>query len=161
MKKIKGIVVFLILFTSFEWTKAQDLELDVHVLPTSMLNDPVLFNITVKNKGDHPVQGVEVKINLESGLKYSGISPKNADFNPKSGIWKVGEVTPRKAKIIGIIALYAEKENAVVSAEVIASGSRDPDSTPGNGVDTNGNGVIINDKGDEDDGDAAQNGPFN
>ena len=36
----------------------------------------------------------------------------------------------------------------------------DPDSTPGNGVDTNNNGKVVNDKEDEDDGDAAQIGPF-
>nr|WP_299388091.1 hypothetical protein [Allomuricauda sp.] len=159
MKKNIGIAFLSLLFTNFIW--AQDLELDVYVLPTSVLNDPALFNIRVKNKGEDPVQGVEVKVRLESGLKYSNVSPGNADFDPETGIWKVGEVTRYKAQVISIIALYVEKENAIVSAEVIASSSKDPDSTPGNGVDTNGNGIIVNDKGDEDDGDAAQNGPFN
>ncbi|SHG43503.1 DUF11 domain-containing protein [Flagellimonas flava] len=140
---------------------AQDLELDVYVLPTSVLGDPILFNVTVKNKGDKPVPGVEVLVTLKSGLKFSGVSPKKSDFDVKTGIWKLGEVVPNKAKTLGIIANYAKRDDAIVIAEISASGAIDPDSTPGNGVDTNGNGMIINDKGDEDDGDAAQNGPFN
>ncbi|MEM9647798.1 MAG: hypothetical protein AAF969_04905 [Bacteroidota bacterium] len=140
---------------------SQDLELDVYVLPTSVLGDPILFNVTVKNKGDKPVPGVEVLVTLKSGLKFSGVSPKKSDFNVKTGIWKLGEVVPNKGKTLGIIANYAKRDDAIVIAEISVSGTIDPDSTPGNGVDTNGNGIIINDKGDEDDGDAAQNGPFN
>ncbi|WP_420400783.1 DUF11 domain-containing protein [Flagellimonas sp.] len=140
---------------------AQDLELDVHVLPTSLLGDPAVFNITVKNMGEEAVQGVEVQVTLNSGLELSSFTPNKYDFDPITGIWKVGEAVPYKGKVLSLIAKYVTKENAIVIAEVTKSGAPDPDSTPGNGVDTNGNGIVVNDKGDEDDGDAAQNGPFN
>ena len=154
------VVLFLILLFSIT-TQAQDLELDVYVIPTSIIGDPILFNVNVKNKGEDAVQGVEVKIELKSGLEFTSVSPKDSDYNPTTGIWKIGEVVPNKAKVLGVIAKYAKKDDAILIAEISASGSKDPDSTPGNGVDTNGNGILINDKGDEDDGDAAQNGPYN
>lgn len=157
--KTKLIWALAFLCTSF--IHSQDLELDVYVLPTSVLGDPALFNITVKNRGEDPVSGVEVQVTLKSGLQFSGVSPKDSEFDPKTGIWKLGEVVPHKGKTLGVIANYIKKDDAIVIAEISASGAQDPDSTPGNGVDTNGNGVIINDKGDEDDGDAAQNGPYN
>ena len=138
----------------------QDLELDVHVLPTSVLGDAVLFNITVKNKDEEPAQGVEVKITLEDGLEFKSFTPNTLDFDPQTGVWRIGEVTPYKGKVLGVIATYVKKDNALLAAEITKSLGPDPDSTPNNGIDTNGNGKLINDKGDEDDGDAAQNGPF-
>ncbi len=161
MTKIGTIAFFVAILINLGLVHAQDLELDVHVLPTSVLNDPALFNITVKNKGEDSVQGVEVLVTLKSGLEFSSFTPNTADFDPKTGVWKIGEVTRYKGKVLSIIAKYIAKDNAIVAAEISASGAIDPDSSPGNGVDTNGNGKIVNDKGDEDDGDAAQNGPFN
>lgn len=139
----------------------QDLELGVHVLPTSMLGDPAVFNIKVQNMGEETVQGVEVRVNMESGLEYSSFTPNILDFNPETGVWNVGELYKYQSKVLSIMTQYVTKDNAILMAEVIASSGIDPDSTPGNGIDTNGNGKIVHDKGDEDDGDAAQNGPFN
>lgn len=120
-----------------------------------------MFNITVKNTDEDAVEGVRVKVNMESGLTFSSFTPNTLDFDPESGIWRIGTVDKYKAKVLGVIAFYATKDDAILSAEIIARSGIDPDSTPGNGIDTNGNGVIVNDKGDEDDGDAAQNGPYN
>ncbi|HMB61666.1 MAG TPA: DUF11 domain-containing protein [Eudoraea sp.] len=140
---------------------SQDLQLNVHVLPTSVIGDPAIFNITVRNTEKDSAQNVVVKIALHSGLEFKSITPKNLDFDPETGTWHVGTVDYYRAQVLGVIATIKSKEDAILSAEVWSSSSRDPDSTPGNGVDTNGNGIIVHDKGDEDDGDAAQNGPFN
>lgn len=143
--------------------KAQDLELDVLVLPTSVLGDNVLFNISVRNKDQDLklAEGVKVQVKLESGVEFVSYNPKNLlDYNPQTGIWNIGTVDPVKPLVLSIMAKYIARENAILSAEIIASTGRDPDSTPGNGIDTNGNGKIVKDKGDEDDGDAAQIGPF-
>lgn len=139
---------------------AQDLELGVHVLPTSVLGDPAMFNITVRNMDEEPTNGVEVQVSLDKGLKFSSFTPNNLDFNPETGLWKIGTVERHRAAVLTVIANYVTKDDAILLAEVTASSGIDPDSTPGNGIDTNGNGIIVHDKGDEDDGDAAQNGPF-
>ncbi|MBT8185315.1 MAG: DUF11 domain-containing protein [Eudoraea sp.] len=158
MKKRIGICLLLII--PF-WGQSQDLELGVHVLPTSVLGDPAMFNITVRNMDEEPAEGVEVQVTLKKGLKYSSFTPKNLDYSPETGLWRIGKVERHRAAVLGIIANYATRDDAIFLAEITACSGIDPDSTPGNGVDTNGNGKIIKDKGDEDDGDAAQNGPFN
>ncbi len=140
---------------------SQDLELVVQVFPTSVIGDPAMFNIGVRNTGEDTATGVEVQVQMESGLKFSSFTPNNLDFDPETGVWKVGELEYARTKVLTVIANYVKKNNAILMAEVSASSGIDLDSTPGNGIDTNGNGKIIHDKGDEDDGDAAQNGPFN
>jgi hypothetical protein len=120
-----------------------------------------MFNIIVRNMDEEPAEGVEVQVTLKKGLKYSSFSPNSLDYNPETGLWRIGKVERHRAAVLGIMANYATKDDAILLAEVAACSGIDPDSTPGNGVDTNGNGIIVKDKGDEDDGDAAQNGPFN
>lgn len=158
---MKTSLVFLFVILVGGQICGQDLELVVHVLPTSVLGDPAVFNVRVRNMGEETVQGVQVQVDLESGLKYKSFTPNTLEFDPNTGIWNVGELYKYQSKVLSIMANYATKDNAILMAEVIASSAPDPDSTPGNGIDTNGNGKIIHDKGDEDDGDAAQNGPFN
>ncbi len=139
---------------------SQDLQLGVHVLPTSVIGDPAIFNIAVRNTEEEPARNVTVQVKLHPGVEYRSHTPNDLDFNPETGIWQVGEVGYYKAKILGIIATFKSNDEAILQAEVSACTCPDPDSTPGNGVDTNGNGVIVHDTGDEDDGDAAQIGPF-
>lgn len=157
MKHIQLLILFLLSIS----VSAQDLQLGVHVLPTSVIGDPILFNITVRNSEEEAARGVAVQVKLHSGIAYKSHTPNHLDFDPETGIWQVGEVHNYKAAVLGIIATFKSNEDAILEAEVVASATPDPDSTPGNGVDTNGNGKIVHDKGDEDDGDAAQNGPFN
>ena len=153
------IIMGLLLFIPF-CGQSQDLELDVHVLPTSVLGDLVMFNITVRNMDEEPAESVAVKVTMKEGLKYSSFAPKALDYNPESGLWRIGKVERHRAAVLTIIANYIAKDDAILLAEISASSGIDPDSTPANGIDTNGNGKVVNDKGDEDDGDAAQNGPF-
>ena len=157
--RTKTIIVFLLSMPAL--MISQDLQLNVNVLPTSVIGDPAIFNISLRNTEKDSAQNVVVKIALHSGLEFKSITPNDLDFNPETGIWQVGTVDYYRAKVLGVIATVKSKEDAILSAEVWSSGSPDPDSAPGNGVDTNGNGVIVHDKGDEDDGDAAQNGPYN
>lgn len=158
---MKQILTLLTLLLISSQMLSQDLELGVHVLPTSVIGDPAMFNITVRNSEEEKARNVTVLVKMHPGIEYSSHAPTNEDFDPKTGIWKVGEIYNYKAATLGIIATIKSKEDAIMEAEVASCTCMDPDSTPGNGVDTNGNGKIIHDKGDEDDGDAAQNGPFN
>lgn len=158
---MKQNLILAIMFLVSAMLCAQDLQLGVHVLPTSVIGDPAMFNITVRNTEEEKARNVSVQVKLHPGIAYSSHSPTNADFDPNTGIWKIGQVEYYKAATLGIIATIKTREDAILEAEVASCTCMDPDSTPGNGVDTNGNGKIVHDKGDEDDGDAAQNGPFN
>ena len=153
------ITICALLFGSY--VHGQDLELVVQVFPTSIVGDPIMFNIGVGNKGEETTDGIEVQLKMESGLDFTSYTPNRLDFDPETGLWRIGTLEKYQSKVLTIIANYATIDNAILSAEVVSSSMPDPDSTPGNGIDTNGNGKIIHDKGDEDDGDAAQNGPYN
>ncbi len=153
-----SILISLIILSGHLYS--QDLELGVHVLPTSVIGDPAMFNITLRNTEEDPARNVSVQVKLHPGIAYRAHTPNNLDFDAKTGIWKVGEVNRYKAATLGIMATIKSNDDAILEAEVASCTCMDPDSTPGNGVDTNGNGEIVHDKGDEDDGDAAQNGPF-
>lgn len=135
---------------------AQDLELRVGLLPPAQLGDNAAFNVLVRNTGDETVEGVEAQIILEDGLVYVSNSPTDALFDTQTGNWKVGSLYKNQARTLTIVATFKNRENALLKAEITRSLAPDPDSTPGNGVDTNGNGKIVHDKGDEDDGDAAE-----
>ena len=154
-------ILLLALLTFPAVIVAQDLQLGVHVLPTSIIGDPAIFNITVRNTEKEPARNVAVQVKLHPGVEFRSHTPNTLDYDPETGIWQVGEVDYYKAKVLGIIATFKSNEDAILEAEVVSCTCPDPDSTPGNGVDTNGNGTIVHDKGDEDDGDAAQIGPFN
>ena len=158
---MKKIIILSLLIALPALLSSQDLQLGVHVLPTSVIGDPILFNITVRNTEEETARNVVVKVKLHEGIAFSSYTSSKLDFDPETGIWRVGDVDKYKAAVLGVIATFKSNENAILEAEVAACACPDPDSTPGNGVDTNGNGKIVHDKGDEDDGDAAQNGPFN
>ena len=102
---------------------SQDLELDVHVLPTSVLGDPVAFNITVRNKGEEVVSDVEAKLTIKSGIAFDYILPKNLDYDPKTGIWKVGAIDKFRPKQMTVMARYVAREDAILLAEITASQS--------------------------------------
>ena len=158
MKQILTLLTLLLISSQIQ---SQDLQLGVHVLPTSVIGDPAMFNITVRNTEEDLARNVVVQLKLHPGIEYRHHTPNNLDYDPKTGIWKVGEVNYYKAATLGIMATIKSNDDAILEAEIASCTCMDPDSTPGNGVDTNGNGKIVHDKGDEDDGDAAQNGPFN
>lgn len=94
-----------------------------------------MFNITVRNLDMEPAESVEVQVSLMKGLKYSRYTPDKLDFNPESGLWKIGTVERHRAAVLTVIANTIKKEDAILLAEISASSGVDPDSTPGNGVD--------------------------
>jgi uncharacterized repeat protein (TIGR01451 family) len=156
---MKSIILFILLLIPTS-VLTQDLELDVHVLPPAQLGDQAAFNIKVRNTGEEPAEGIRASISIGKGLAFISFIPPGELFDPQSGTWSVGDLAKAQSKVLTIMVTYTAREDAILAAEVSECLSTDPDSTPGNGIDTNGNGQLVADKGDEDDGDAAQIGPF-
>lgn len=84
-----------------------------------------------------------------------------SSYDPETGIWNIEQLLGGACTNLEIEAMVTDGGNYVNLAEVIALNETDFDSTPGNGVDTNGNNVFDNDPGDEDDGDGATVFPCN
>jgi uncharacterized repeat protein (TIGR01451 family) len=135
-----------------------DIELDKSVSPTAVnVGDVVTFTLDVLNRGPGTATGVVVRDDVPSG--YTGIAAISGGgvYNPTNNtiIWNIPSLAPGASVQFTFQAQVLSAGNYVNSAEVIAHNEVDVDSTPGNGVDTNGNGNCIDDAGDEDDGDCA------
>ena len=130
-----------------------DLELDKSVSPqTGFVGDIVTFTIVLTNQGPSNATGVVVTDNLPSGFEFVSTA---GDYDPITGEWAVGDLSTGQTVILDIEAEIVSGDNYTNLAEVTDVNEEDLDSTPDNGVDTDGDGNVEDDAGDEDDGDGA------
>ena len=100
------------------------------------VGENVTFNLSLQNAGPHSATGVAVRDLLPSGIDFVRSAPSQGTYDPNSGIWSVGTVSSfgqATLQIVGTIQNSGAKTN---TAEVSASDQFDPDSVPGNNVDT-------------------------
>ena len=134
--------------------KLADLHLQASVQPlTSNIGGTVNFTIAVNNKGPATSDNILSKIHIPSSYRVSNISVTQGSYNKDSKLWEVGSLEPWKRSVMTVVAIVIDENDLMVTGEIMACSTQDPDSTPGNGIDTNGNGNIIDDREDEDDGD--------
>ncbi|MCO6488812.1 MAG: DUF11 domain-containing protein, partial [Phaeodactylibacter sp.] len=133
-------------------TQLVDLELDKSVNNAQPnLGASVTFTIQLTNQGPSTATGVVVQDLLSGGLTYTSHSGPGS-YNPVTGLWNVGTL-PAGQSVSLMITTVVESEVAINLAEVVQVNEDDADSTPGNGVDTDADGNVQDDPGDEDDGD--------
>ncbi|MEN0006476.1 MAG: SdrD B-like domain-containing protein, partial [Bacteroidota bacterium] len=133
-----------------------DLRLDKSVnvlLPP--VGSEVEFTLRVRNDGASVATGVVVTDLLPSGYEFVSAT---GDYNPEIGAWNIGELANSTSTSMRIVARVLEEGDYLNMAEITAHDQEDIDSSPGNGVDTDGDGNVIDDPMDEDDGDAVN--PF-
>jgi uncharacterized repeat protein (TIGR01451 family) len=128
-----------------------DLELDKQVdNQFPFAGENVTFTIELTNLGPSVATGVVVTDQLPSGFIYAGTT---GNYNPVNGEWNVGNLGVGEVVTLDIIATVLSSGNWMNLAEVSAANEQDIDSTPDNGVDTDNDGIVQDDAGDEDDGD--------
>ncbi|WP_211356804.1 DUF7507 domain-containing protein [Phaeodactylibacter luteus] len=131
-----------------------DLELDKNINNQfPLVGEVVAFTIDLSNQGPSVATGVAVTDKLPNGYLFTEAQPSQGTYNPSNGRWNVGTLP---ANGTATLTLYAEVRmtgDYTNLAEVTAANEQDIDSAPGNGVDTDGDGQVQNDPGDEDDGD--------
>ncbi len=129
-----------------------DLALDVTAnRPVAAPGDQIIFTLMVVNQGPSRATGVSVRDQMPSGLTY--VSANTGNYSPVRRRWDIGHLEVDDTTSIQITAKLTDLGDAVYLAEVMASDQSDIDSTPDNGVDTDGDGHVMNDPDDEDDGD--------
>ncbi|HMQ96940.1 MAG TPA: DUF11 domain-containing protein [Candidatus Nanoperiomorbaceae bacterium] len=134
-----------------------DLELDKTVndnMPT--VGEQITFTVTLSNSGPVAATGVVVTDQLPSGYTYVNSSTTTGTYNPNTGAWTVGTVGVNETETLTITVIVNATGTYTNYAEVTAANEEDPDSTPDNGVDTDGDGDCSDDSGDEDDGDCIE-----
>jgi hypothetical protein len=131
-----------------------DLHLQASVQPEStQLGGSVTFKFAVNNKGPETARHIVSKIHIPKSYSITNISVSQGKYNKASEIWTVGDLEAWKRAEMTVVVVVVDGSDLMTMGEVIACAIKDPDSTPNNGIDTNGNGLIIDDRDDEDDGD--------
>ncbi len=136
-------------------TNQADLRLDKAISNTSPpVGERVTFTLSVGNDGPQDATAVSVVDTVPPG--YADVADiTGGGVASGSTVTWTGLAVPDGGSVdVSFSAVVQEQGGYVNSAEITASDRPDPDSTPGNGVDTDGDGNVIDDVGDEDDGDA-------
>jgi len=82
------------------------------------LKDKIVWIITITNKGTINATGVKVTDKLSKSLKYMSHTSSKGKFNPKTGIWDIGELEINETATLKLItkAISAGKITNIVKA---------------------------------------------
>ncbi|MCB0593029.1 MAG: DUF11 domain-containing protein, partial [Phaeodactylibacter sp.] len=117
------------------------------------VGDNVTFTVVLTNQGPSTATGVSVGDQLPSGYTYVSNTTSQGSYNSGTGAWTVGTLTAGQSVTLTLTATVNAAGDYMNLAEVTAQNEPDIDSNPNNGVDTDGDGAVVDDPGDEDDGD--------
>ncbi|NNJ10065.1 DUF11 domain-containing protein [Chloroflexales bacterium ZM16-3] len=115
-----------------------DLELTKTVATLGKLPNSASFLISVVNKGPDTATNVEVSEQLPAGLALISAAPSQGSYDPAIGSWVIGSIPSGHTVTLNILTLVTAPPSQAITnmAQVSRSDQVDPDSTPGNGVDT-------------------------
>ena len=154
MKRFSLFVCLLMAGIIHMWSQNADLNLEMTVDNNlAEINQVVVFTIVLTNDGTHETTGITVRNTLPSGFEFVQAASDLGVFAPAGGVWTIGGLLVGASAQLRIQAKAIGVGEQTTLAEVMTSGVLDPDSIPGNGVDTDGDGIVMDDPGDEDDGD--------
>ena len=154
MKKYILVAIFSFVVAAPLFSQSADLQLEMSVdNQLAAIDQTVVFTIVLFNNGPDQATGITVQDRLPSGFELEHHTTSMGVFAPAAGIWTIGGIDPGDSARLTLHAKVIGAGDNTNTAEVVASGLLDYDSTPGNGVDTDGDGIVTDDPDDEDDGD--------
>jgi uncharacterized repeat protein (TIGR01451 family) len=103
--------------------------------PMPLVGENLIFTLTLTNDGPDEANGVKVADSLPVGIDYVS-DDGGGMYDPVTGLWDVISLTNGCSITLEIIAQATYTGSITNTAEVTASNQLDPDSTPGNGIDS-------------------------
>ena len=94
--------------------------------PTPNVGDTVTFTVTLTNAGPDAATGVQVTDLLPAGLTYVSDNPSQGIYDPASGVWTVGTVSPGVPQTLTITATVVSPAAQTNTATVTHSDQFDP-----------------------------------
>lgn len=113
----------------------------------------VNYEIAITNKGPGVATGIRIEDVLPDGLTEIASISNGGTLQSSVIVWTGLELAEGETLVLSYRARVTLGQSYTNLAEITAMDQDDVDSTPGNGVDTNNNGEVADDPGDEDDGD--------
>ena len=110
-----------------------DLSLEKYVDDaTPRLSENVTFSVTVLNEGTAEMTGVTVSDSLPDGLEFVSSDTGHGSYNPASGIWTIGDLSPGESATLLMTATVLSIDPMMNTAQIATANEFDVDSTPGN-----------------------------
>jgi uncharacterized repeat protein (TIGR01451 family) len=94
--------------------------------PTPNVGDTVTYTIVVDNNGPDPATNVVLTDVLPAGLEFVSSSPTQGAYDPVTGIWTVGAVSPGAPQALSITAAVVAPTVGVNTAAVSHADQFDP-----------------------------------
>ncbi len=118
-------------------TPIADLSLDKSVsnsLPN--VGDRISFNLRLMNNGPDDATGISVSDTLPAGLTFISNNLSAGSYDSASGVWDVGGLANGAEATLEIIARVDTQGAKTNTARVLSSDQSDPNSIPGNDVES-------------------------
>jgi uncharacterized repeat protein (TIGR01451 family) len=95
--------------------------------PTPEVGTTITYRITLTNEGPDPATGVEVTDLLPAGLTFVSAALSQGSYDPTTGLWTVGTVSPANPETLAISARVVSFTAVTNTATVSAADQFDPD----------------------------------
>ena len=101
---------------------------------TPFIGSEITYTVTLNNDGPDSALGVVVTDLLPANLTYQSSVPSLGTYDAGTGLWTVGTVDAGSAPTLDIVVVVENTTSTITNtAELTASNTADPDSTPNNG----------------------------
>ena len=96
------------------------------------VGENVEYTLTLANDGPNATSNVTVADTLPEGLTFVGANASQGDYNDTTGLWSVNSLADDAEATLSVVATVESSDGVTNVAEVNASDTFDPDSTPNN-----------------------------
>lgn len=100
------------------------------------LNGNITLTISVKNEGQNPASGVEVKDILPAGMTFQTFATATGNYNSATGTWTIGDIPVGQTVTLSIAVQVTQTGVQYFTAQISKADQTDIDSTPNNNVET-------------------------
>jgi uncharacterized repeat protein (TIGR01451 family) len=100
------------------------------------LNGTVTLTVSVKNEGQNPASGVEVKDILPAGMSFQTFATATGTYNSATNTWTIGNIPVGQTVTLSIVVQVTQTGVQYFTAQISKADQTDIDSTPNNNVES-------------------------
>lgn len=100
------------------------------------IGEEVLLTLVVHNGGPNDASGLLIAQRLGQGLEILSAAPSGGDYDAASNLWDLASLPNGKSATLQLRALILSDGPYEIGSELMALDGFDPDSTPGNGLES-------------------------
>jgi uncharacterized repeat protein (TIGR01451 family) len=100
------------------------------------LNGAITLTVSVKNEGQNPASGVEVKDILPAGMVFQTYATASGNFDSGTNTWTIGNVPVGQTVTLSIAVQVTQTGVQYFTAQITKADQTDIDSTPNNNIET-------------------------